>query len=115
MLYTRSGRRLPRISAGRGPGDVALSPTDARIYFANSGSGTITFASGYSLRRLPGRVRVGKRLVQIAVQPGCSLLLGTAGPDRLKGDRGLRPDPRARRQRHAQRLSRLRHRRGRRR
>ena len=34
---------------------VAFSPAGARIYFANGGSGTITFASGYTFRRLPGQ------------------------------------------------------------
>ena len=76
------------VSAGSGPGEVAISPTGARIYIANGGSGTITFASGYSLRRLPGSVRVGRRIVAMATQAGYSLMVGTPGPDILKGDRG---------------------------
>ena len=52
----RAGRARPkRISAGNGPSFVAFSPTAARIYVANSGSGTVTFASGYTYRRLPGQ------------------------------------------------------------
>ena len=54
VISPRRGKRIRRISAGKGPTFVAFSPTGARIYFANSGSGTITFASGYSYRRLPG-------------------------------------------------------------
>ena len=73
---------------GKGPSFVAFSPTAARIYVANSGSGTVTFASGYSYRRLPGRVKVGRRINGMAAQSGYSLIVGTPGPDTLKGDRG---------------------------
>ena len=55
-------RQADRGRQGTGRRSRSL-PTGARIYFANGGSGTITFASGYTLRRLPGRVRVGRRIV----------------------------------------------------
>src|SRR5439155_709215 len=88
LVSTGRAKAVKRVSAGRGPGWVSLSPTDARVFFANGGSGTITFASGFSYKRLPGRIRVGHRIVALAVQPGYSLLIGTPGPDRLTGDRG---------------------------
>ena len=88
VLNTRGRARARRISAGNGPSFVAFSPTAARIYVANSGSGTVTFASGYTYRRLAGSVRVGRRINGMAAQSGCSLIIGTPGPDTLKGDRG---------------------------
>ena len=113
VISPRRGKRIRRISAGRGPTFVAFSPTGARIYFANSGSGTITFASGYSYRRLPGRVRVGRRITGMAAQSGLLARDRHAGPGHPEGR--PRPGPRARagRRRHAERLSRQRRRRGR--
>ena len=82
VISPRRGQRIRRISAGKGPTFVAFSPTGARIYFANSGSGTITFASGYSYRRLPGpragrpaHHRHGRAVRLLAV-------IGTPGPGR---------------------------------
>ena len=72
VLNTSGRARARRISAGKGPSFVAFSPTAARIYVANSGSGTVTFASGYTYRRLSGRVRVGRRINGMAAQSGYS-------------------------------------------
>ena len=107
IVIRTSGRPRPkRISAGNGPSFVAFSPTAARIYVANAGAGTITFASGYTYRRLPGSVRVGRRINGMAAQSGCSLAIGTPGPDTLKGDRGCDLIRGTRRQRQPQRVPR---------
>jgi DNA-binding beta-propeller fold protein YncE len=88
-------RQLKRISIGRGPGYVSLSPLDARIFTAARGSGVITFASGYSFRRLVGSIRIGRHVVGMAVQPGYSLLISATqtvfgeGPPRHRNPAAL--------------------------
>ena len=89
VLSTRGrGKRTRRISAGKGPSFVAFSPTGARIYFANSGSARSPSRAATATGASPGACGSAGASTGWPRSPGYSLIIGTPGPDTLKGDRG---------------------------
>jgi Ca2+-binding RTX toxin-like protein len=81
-------RAVHHLRAGRGPGIPAWAPDGSRVYVADRGAGTLSLVSPYAHRRL-GTVTLpaGLKAVDVTVQPGLALVLGTAGADLLLGTR----------------------------
>jgi Ca2+-binding RTX toxin-like protein len=81
-------RAVHHLRAGRGPGVPAWAPDGSRVYVADRGAGTLSLVSPYAHRRL-GTVALpaGLKAVDVTVQPGLALVLGTDGADVLLGTR----------------------------
>jgi Ca2+-binding RTX toxin-like protein len=75
--------------AGRGLGIPAWSPDGSRVYVADRGAHTLSTVSPFAHRRL-GTVTLPADVkpVDVAVQPGIALVLGTEASDVLLGTRG---------------------------
>lgn len=86
LVVLRSGHAR-RLAAGPGTGTPAWTTDASRLFFANSGNGTLTLVSPFSRRRLDV-VHLRTAPVGIVVQPGLALIRGTAGNDTLTGTRG---------------------------
>jgi Ca2+-binding RTX toxin-like protein len=81
-------RTVHHLRSGRGPGVPAWAPDGSRVYVADRGAGTLSLVSPYAHRRI-GTVALpaGLKAVDVAVQPGLALVLGTTGADVLLGTR----------------------------
>jgi len=84
-LRNDSVRRIP---AGSGPGWPAWNADATRIYLADSRGAGVTLVSPFSRQRIGTISLPATSPLDVLVQPGLALIVGTEGPDSISGTRG---------------------------
>ena len=80
VVKTSTGRRVKRDRGRRRvPRRCRLAIGGGAHLHRQPPSGSVSFASAYTYRKLRGSLKVARRLVSMAVQPGYSLIVGTPG------------------------------------